>query len=192
MFVHFESETQVESFKNFMCTCHPKMKLIFEKEQNKCFNFLDVKVIRENNVFTTSVYRKPIFSGFYTHFDSYMPLNCKFSLVSTILYEKPEFHQEICRIKDIFIKSVCSAKFIDLCVKTFLNKVFIPKRIVQTAEKKQATIVLLYMGMISTELKYKLHRTFKQLLPACDLRMIFKISSRTKDYFNFKDKIKRE
>ena len=46
--------------------------------------------------------------------------------------------------------------------------------------------------MISTELKYKLHRTFKQLLPACDLRMIFKISSRMKDYFNFKDKIKRE
>ena len=126
-----------------MCTCHPKMKLIFEKEQNKCFNFLDVKVIRENNVFTTSVYRKPIFSGFYTHFDSYMPLNCKFSLVSTIIfrsftisYEKPEFHQEICRIKDIFLKSVCSEKFIDLCVKTFLNKVFIPKRIVQTAEKK--------------------------------------------------------
>ena len=54
------------------------------------------------------------------------------------------------------------------------------------------TIVLIYMGMISTELKVKLHRTFKQLLPACDLRVIFKISSRMKHYFNFKDKIKRE
>ena len=43
-------------------------------------------------------------------------------------------------------------KFIDICVKTFLNKVFIPKRIVQTAEKKQVTIVLLYIGMISTKL----------------------------------------
>ena len=32
------------------------------------------------------------------------------------------------------------------------------------------------MGMISTGLKVKLHRTFKQLLPACDLRVIFKIS----------------
>ena len=78
------------------------------------------------------------------------------------------------------------------CVQTFLNKVFIPKRIVQTAEKKQVTIVLPFMGMISTEMKVKLHRTFKQLLLACELRVILKISSRMKIYFNFKDKIKLE
>ena len=48
------------------------------------------------------------------------------------------------------------------------------------------------MGMISTELKVKLHRTFKQLLPACNLRVIFKISSRMKNYFHIKDNIKRE
>ena len=175
------------------------MKFSFKKEQNKCFNFLDVKFIRENNVFTTSVYRKPTFSGVYTHFDSYMPLNFKFSLVSTIIFRSfticsgiPKFHQEICKIKEIFIKNSYSEKFIDKCVKTFLNKVFIPKRIVQTTEKKQVTIVLFYMCMISTELEVKLHRTFKQLLPACSLRVIFKISSHMKNYFNFKDKIKRK
>ena len=47
------------------------------------------------------------------------------------------------------------------------------------------------LGMISTELKVKLPKTFKQLLPACDLRVIFKVSLRMKNYFNFKDKIKR-
>ena len=46
--------------------------------------------------------------------------------------------------------------------------------------------------MISTELKVKKHKTFKQLLPACDLTVIFKVSLRMKNYFNFKDKIKRE
>ena len=64
-------------------------------------------------------------------------------------------------------------------------------RIIQTAEKKQVTIVLPYMGGMSTELKVKLHRTFKQLLPACDPRVIFKISLRMKNYFNF-IKIKQE
>ena len=34
--------------------------------------------------------------------------------------------------------------------------------------------------------------TLKQLLPACDLRVIFKVSLCIKNYFNFKDKIKRE
>ena len=61
-----------------------------------------------------------------------------------------------------------------------------------TAEKKQVTIVLPYMGMISTKLKVKFSKTFKQLLPACDLRVILKVSLRMKNYINFKDKIKRE
>ena len=175
-----------------MNTCHPKMKFTFEKKQNNCFNLFDIKVIRED-VFTTSVYRKPSFSGVYTHFDSYMPLSYKFSLVSTVIFcsfticsGMPKFHQEICKIKDIFIKNGYSERFLDKCVKTFLNKVFIPKRIIQTAEKKQGTIVLPYMGMISTELKVKLHKTFKKSLPACDMRVIFKVSSR------MKNKIKRE
>ena len=66
-----------------MNTCHSKMKFTFEKEQSKCFN---VKVVREDNVFTTKVYRKPTFSGVYTHFDNYILLNYKFSLDYTIIF----------------------------------------------------------------------------------------------------------
>ena len=58
-----------------MNPCRTKMKFAFDKEQNLCFNFLDVKVVRQSNVFTTSVYSKPTFSVVYTHFDGYMPLN---------------------------------------------------------------------------------------------------------------------
>ena len=174
-------------------TCHPKMKFTYEKEQ-KYFNFPDVKVIRENIVFTTSVYCKPTFSGVYTHFNSYMLLNYKFNLVSTffrsftVWCDMSIFYQEICKIKDIFIKNDYSEGFVDKCVKTFLNEVFIPKRIIQADEKKQVNIVLPYMGMISTKLEIKLHKAFKQLLPACGRRVIFKM----KNYFNFKDKTKQE
>ena len=48
------------------------------------------------------------------------------------------------------------------------------------------------MGKLLTELKVKLHKKTKQLLQVSDLRVIFKISLRTKNYFNFKDKTKRE
>ena len=67
----------------------------------------------------------------------------------------PKFHQKICKMKDVFLKNGYSEKFIDKCIKTSLSKVFIRKRIIQTAEKKQVTIVLPYIGMISTELKVK-------------------------------------
>ena len=103
--------SQVELFKNFQNNFHPKMKFTFDKKQNKCFNFLDVKVIKENNVFTTSVYRKRSLSDVYTHFDSYMPLNYKFSLVSTIIFcrsticsDTPKFHQGICKIRHFYKK----------------------------------------------------------------------------------------
>ena len=107
-----------------MNTCHPKIKFTFEKIQSSCFNFLDDKVIREDKVFTTSVYRKPSFSGVYTHFDSYMPLSYKFSLVSTIIFrsfticsDMPKFHQKICKIKDIFIKNGYSEGFLTNVLK---------------------------------------------------------------------------
>ena len=70
----------------------------------------------------------------------------------------PKLHQEIFEIKDIFIKHGYSERFIDKCIKTFLNKLFIPDRIIQTAEKKQVTIVLPYMDAILTKLKVKLHK----------------------------------
>ena len=99
-------------------------------------------------------------------------------------------YQKICKIKFILIKNGYSKNVSDKCVKEFLDKVFISKRKGQTAKKKPVAIVLPYMGMISTEIKVKLHITFKQLLPACGLRVIFKIFSRAKYCFNFKDTIK--
>ena len=39
----------------------------------------------------------------------------------------PKFHQEICKIKDIFIKNGYRERFLDKGAKTLLNKVFIPK-----------------------------------------------------------------
>ena len=81
----------------FISPGHPKMKFTFKKEQNKCFNF---KVVGENNVFTTSVYRKLTFSGVYTHFDSYMLVIYNFSLILTTIFcsfticsDMPKFHQ---------------------------------------------------------------------------------------------------
>ena len=44
------------------------MNFTFEQEKNGKLSFLDVEVSRDGNTFVTSVYRKPTFSGVYTHF----------------------------------------------------------------------------------------------------------------------------
>ena len=47
------------------------------------FNLMTKKSIREDKIFTTSVYREPTFSGVYTHFDSFLPSAYKFGTVIT-------------------------------------------------------------------------------------------------------------
>ena len=51
-------------------------------------SFLDVNIILEKDKFTTSVYRKPTFSGIYTHFDSFLPSSNKIGLLNTLSYFK--------------------------------------------------------------------------------------------------------
>ena len=36
-------------------------------------SFLDIKIVRENKKFTTSVNRKPTFSGVFTDIESFIP-----------------------------------------------------------------------------------------------------------------------
>ena len=62
IFVTLNLYSQLRKFVDYMNQQHPKIKLTFEVEKNNNFSFLDVKLCRENNKFTTFVFRKPTFS----------------------------------------------------------------------------------------------------------------------------------
>ena len=68
IFVTFNSYEQLKKFVEYMNTKDPKIKFTFEHEHNNFFSFLSVKICRENNKLTTSVYRKITFSGVFTKF----------------------------------------------------------------------------------------------------------------------------
>ena len=82
---------------------------------NNSLSFLDIKNIRENNIFTISVYRKLTFSGVFTNFESFIPNSYKYALIFTLLHRAFKlcsnfelFHQEIENLKNIFRISVCT------------------------------------------------------------------------------------
>ena len=98
---------------------HPNIKFTFEVEKNN-FSFLDVKICRENNKFTTSVFRKPTFSGVFTNFDSFMSISYKHDLVNTLIfrcfkicfsYEK--LYNETIYLKEIFKRGRYPNDFVD-------------------------------------------------------------------------------
>ena len=46
------------------------------------------------------------------------------------------------------------------CIKTFLNKIFVPKRTLMTVPKKNLLIVLPFVGQFSLNVRSRLHNYF--------------------------------
>ena len=129
IFVLFKSPDHIEKFRNYFNSCHPNMSFSFEKEKNGKMPFLDVEISRENCNFVTTVYRKPTFSGVYTHFESFLPSTYKFGMIYTLVYrcfilcsDWTKFHAELVTLKEIFLKNGYPTSFIDNCFKKFLDR----------------------------------------------------------------------
>ena len=61
------------------------------------------------------------------------------------------FHQGILNFKEIFKRSGYPYKFIDFCIKRFLNNTFIDKKVYAFAPKKELVCVLPFIGKKSLQ-----------------------------------------
>ena len=77
IFVLFSSKEHLQPFVDYMNKQHRCIKFTSETEQNNTFSFLDINITRQNNQLKTSVYRKPTFSGVFTHYKSYIDQSYK-------------------------------------------------------------------------------------------------------------------
>ena len=85
------------------------MSCSFEQEKNGKLSFLDIEISREKGKFVTTVYRKPTFSGAYTHFKSFLLTIYKFGMVYTLAYccfkicsDWTKFNEELRFLKQVF------------------------------------------------------------------------------------------
>ena len=194
IFVTFNSYEQLKRFVEYMNKKHPNIKFTFKHEHNNSFSFLDVKKCRENNKITTSVYRKPTFSGVFTNFKSFITTVYKFGLVYTLLhrcfnitpsYEK--FRYEINALKQILKLNGYPTQFIDRCIKHFLQKLYVTKAIQDTVSKKQLLIVLPFLGAQSFLVRKRLQSCIRNTIPYCSLRTVSQSKTRLSSLFRFKD-----
>ena len=149
---------------------------------------------RNGGEITTSVYRKPTFTGVYTHFHSFLPSLYKFGLLSTILFRYFSicssfqlFHLEIVEFKKIFAKNGYSSTFIDTCIQKFLNKIFVKKIIKQTVPQRDYRIVLPYLGPLSDKFQKRIKNVFKKLIPYGKINIVYKTQRRLSHFLKFKD-----
>ena len=107
-------------FAKYMNTRHKNLKFTFDFEQNNSFSFLDVKITRGSNRFSTSVFRKATFSGVFTNFDSFIFEFYKADLIFTLLFrcfticsDMQSFHLEVEQLRQIFECNNYSVALID-------------------------------------------------------------------------------
>ena len=127
------------------------------------------------------VYRKPTFSGVYTHFESFLPTIYKFGMVYTLAYrcfkicsDWTKFHEELSFLKQVFLKNGYPLSLIDNCFKRFVDKLFIKSPQLITIERKTLFLSLPYLGEISLQTRTKLRKFLKGLLNFCKLQIVFK------------------
>ena len=105
-------------------------------------------------------------------------------LTSDVVIYNPGF----CKLKYIWIKNSFPVYFIDKAVKKFLNILFIKRqREKLKSDKKEVTMILPYLGVISMQLKRKLSNLFHTCFPDVKIKVIFSAKNRLSNGFHFKD-----
>ena len=125
IFVLFSSKEHLQPFVDYMNKQHRCIKFTSETEQNNTFSFLDINITRQNNQLKTSVYRKPTFSGVFTHYESYIDQSYKKSLIFTLLSrcysicsDYTLFYLEVKKLRKILKKNRCPSGIIELSIRT--------------------------------------------------------------------------
>ena len=102
------------------------------------------------------------------------------------------FHLEAEKLREILKKNSNSSVIIELSIKTFLNRLYVPKQVYSTAPKKELLIILSFLGTMSSNLKQKLQTSIQNSLLQCNIKVILKSTNHLFSFFQFKDVIPKE
>ena len=97
------------------------------------------------------------------------------------------FHFEIDHLKTILIKDNYPPIFLDLCIKSFLNKLYTPEVVIQNVPKRSVFVKLPFLGSTSLQIQKKLQKLFIDKLTSYNLKIVFKSFFRVKSFLTFKD-----
>ena len=130
-FCLFKNKEHASLFLNHINKYHSNIQFTVEEESNNSLPFLDILIQKEGNNFSTSLYRKPTYTGLYTDFSILSPNNNKVNLISMLVFRAIcasyiNFHNELVKIKHILAKKCYPSSLIDNVIKKFLNENFPP------------------------------------------------------------------
>ena len=106
-------------------------------------------------------------------------------------------HSNFDRILNVFVRKLTifeykgyPKSFVDFCIKKYLGKVFIKKKVLR-ASKKELTCVLPFLGKKSMQLRTCLVNSIESNLKFCKLKVIFQSLCKLNSLFHYKDSLQQ-
>ena len=198
-FLIFRSPLHIPMFLEYMNSRHSNIEFTSDVEEEGKLAFLDISIKHHNGTFSTSVYRKPTFTGLATKTSSFMPIEYKKNLILTlatrayyICSDYLSLNNEFQYIKRVLVSNGFRQSFVDSFIGRQLEKLLHPKLPNITVKKALIYFPIHFMGKSSFSFKNKLCRLLSEFYPQLNVRVIFKPRRTIQNFFRFKDKVPRE
>ena len=179
-FLLFKDPLHIPKFQAYLNSKHDNIKFTVEHESEGKLSFLDVQLTRQNNNISTSIYRKPTFTGLGMNFLSFIPIQFKTNAILTLLYRCYHLcsnwnfiHIELDFLTTYFQNNKFPLHLIQRNIRSFLNKTLSPKPNTTTEKPTLHYISLPYYGLLSYDIRKKLNKTLKHYYPKTVFRFIF-------------------
>lgn len=163
-FVLWPHQEDVTSLLTHLNNIEPAIQFTMERESDQTLPFLDVKVQKSEQGFSTSLYHKPTSTGRYLNFESHHPNFVKKGIISCLQHRVANVSTDEGK-KDNELKSLTETLQRNGYPKSFVERRSKTKQD-QQAEAPAATVCLPYNKGLSEKIgricaKYKIRTTFR-------------------------------
>ena len=195
-FLVFQEKGHVDKFLNYLNSRHNHISFTVEHEVDNSLPFLDVRVTRSRDGFSTDVFRKDTYTGLGLNFNSFVPSSFKFNSIQTLLVRAfnicsswISFDQEINRLKLYFTNNGYPLHLFETKLKHFLSRKINGERNVTRDDKEVRYVSLPFQGPISLRIRNKLRPLLHGSFPGLQFRFIFSNSNTIGSFFRLKDRL---
>ena len=195
-FLIFRTKDHLPKFLHYLNNQHAAIQFTYEEEAEGKIPFLDITIKREaDGSFSTSIYRKPTYTGLISQFTSFGPLSYKFNLISALVHRAwgicssyANFHSEIEYLTQLFSKNGYPDYFFFKYLSRTINKLVSPV-LITTVPRADLFFSLDFHGFVSVNFKNKLTELVGKFYPQVRLHFAFRTNNRIGSFFHLKDRI---
>ncbi|CAF0891263.1 unnamed protein product [Didymodactylos carnosus] len=188
-------EETAENVAQFLNKLHPSIKFTFEEENasEHTLPFLDV-LVKKTEGYTTSVYRKPSFTGLMTKWLSFIPKRYKRNAISTMVYRAFNvsstyqiLHNEFDVIRVLARKNGYPLNFVEKIIRDHFNHAYTTRSNKNDAPAKENIIFRIpYFGQCSQIYAKRITAAVKKVYPQKDVRIVYDVTKKIGDGFKYK------